>query len=583
MCSAPQAVNQDVKEYVIEHAVKALIIDDSKLDQMILRKMLSKQEFEISIASNGNEAINAFDKFQPDIILMHLNLPDINGNDLIKIIKKLSQDRYVPVIIFTGTSDDEALEKCLDSGGDDFIVKPIKEKLLKAKTNSLLRIKKMHDELLSEKDVISIHNDEQLKDLHDADKVIYNIHKPRFYNSGNLDWSYVAQNILSGDIICSAIEPSGNQIILIGDNTGHGLPAAIGSMITCETFYSMVDKGFDLQLIAEEINKKLYYLLPIDRFLSACFIEIDSDYKTMKIWNAGVPNLITCDSSGNVKEKFPSMHLPLGITLINEHEIVPIRINLEQGDRIYAYTDGLTEIFDVSGEMFGEQRLLESIKKNSNQAKRVDAIINDSKVFSDNASATDDVLLLEVDCDKTRIKNDKKHKIMSVEIEPMAWDIKFELHNDVIYKTNPIPVVIQSMVDIQGFGGHREKIFLLLTEMYSNAVEHGILKLDSTIKEEENGFSKYYEMRQSRLEEMTEGNITIYVEHFVENQNGVISITMEDNGAGFDYNRVIGGLGSNTGKSGRGMAIISDLCREYEYSNDGRKIRIEYEWGFKPN
>jgi two-component system, HptB-dependent secretion and biofilm response regulator len=581
MCAAPLAINQDVDKTQVKHLTRALIIDDSKLDQMILKRMLLNNDYDICLASDGGMAIDMYEQYQPDIVLMDLHLPDISGYDLTKILKRLSQDKYVPVIFVTGTTEDEALGKCLESGGDDFIVKPIKEKLLKAKTNSLLRIKKMHDELLSEKEAISIYSDEQLKDLHDADEVIYNIHKPRFYNPGNLDWSYVAQNVLSGDIVCSAIDPSGNHIMLVGDNTGHGLPAAIGSMITCETFYSMVDKGFDIQLIIESINKKLYYLLPTDRFLSACILEIENEHRVMKVWNAGLPAVIACDCNGNVKDILPSMHMPLGIVLVNESDIAPVRINIEQDDRIYSYTDGLTEKFNQSGEMFGEQRLIECIKNNSTQENRVDAIINDTKLYSGNSPLTDDVLLLEVQCDRTLFNENKIHKISSTEIVPMNWHINFDLHNDVICKSNPIPVVIQTMVDIQGFGGHREKIFLILTEMYSNAVEHGLLDLDSIIKEENNGFLKYYELRQSRLDEMTSGNIKIDVEHYVdEEKKGVISLTMENNGTGFDYKRVISELGEHAGRSGRGIALISDLCRKYEYSNGGCKLNIEYEWDF---
>jgi hypothetical protein len=349
-------------------------------------------------------------------------------------------------------------------------------------------------------------------------------------------------------------------------------------MITCETFYSMVDKGFDIQIIIEEINKKLFYLLPTDRFLCACLIEIDFDNHAMKVWNAGLPDILVCESNGVVKHKLPSVHLPFGIVLIDSCDIIPIRINLEQGNRVYMYTDGLTEIFSPEGEMYGEQRLLTSIKSNSALDRRVEAIISETNTYSNNAPATDDVLLLEINCDTSRIKKNKKQKINSVEIEPMNWHLKFDLKMDVICKTNPIPVVIQAMVDIQGFGGHREKIFLVLTKMYSNAIEHGILELNSSIKDEDNGFLKYYEMRQTRLNELIEGEVSIDIEHHVEDEKGILSLAMDDGGVGFDYSGIVANLGKNTGKSGRGIALMYDLCRKCTYSNGGRTLNIEYEW-----
>jgi two-component system, HptB-dependent secretion and biofilm response regulator len=562
----------------IDTLIKVLVVEDQKLDQFLLREILLENGYDVLLTSTGKEAIDVFNTYKPDVVYMDVNLPDINGYLVTDEIKKISNREYVPVIFITGSYEGEIIEKCFDSGGDDFVVKPIKEKLLMAKTKSLLRIRKMHNDLLTEKEDITNHSEEQLKDLHDADAVIHNIHKPRFYDSGNLNWSYIAQNILSGDIVCSAIGPSGNQIVLVGDNTGHGLPAAIGSIITCETFYSMANKGFDIKIIVEEINKKLCQLLPTDRFLSACIMEFDIEYKLLKIWNAGMPDILIFDKAKQLKQSISSMHLPLGIIHFNEKDVYPVSVNLKEGDRIYAYSDGLTEVFNNTGEIYGEERLVKTIQYNFDSDKRVDEIIYNARTFNINRNLTDDVLLLEIDCDKSRIKNREKKKVISNQIEPMYWNVDFNFETEVIAKSNPVPIIIQALVDMQGFNGHREKIFLILTEMYSNALEHGILELDSSIKEQQNGFNEYYVLRQQKLDKLTEGKILLSVKNFIENGNGVISIAIEDTGKGFDYSKVISELDSNVSNSGRGIALLQNLCRKCEFSHGGRKLNIEYEW-----
>lgn len=558
--------------------INALVIEDSLTDQVIINKILSEDGYSVRTALNGNDAIIKFNEIEPDIIFMDLKLPDIDGYELTRILKGLSIDKYIPVIFVTGTRDNESLEKCLDSGGDDFVVKPIKENLLKAKAGSLLRVKKMHDELFVEKENISRHHDAHLKDLYDAVSVINNIHEPRFYNSGNLNWQYEAQNILSGDIICSAMNPSGEQFFLIGDNTGHGLPAAIGSIITCEIFYAMVSKGLSLQLIVEKINQKLYCILPKDRFLAASIIQINTEYSIMNIWNAALPSVIVTNSSGEIKETLPSIHLPLGIVLFDESSVVPIRVPLEQNDRIYALTDGLIEVFNKDNEIFGEQRFIESIECNSSLDKRVEAIIDDVKIFKGDVPTTDDVLLLEINCDKNHINKIKKDESHFFDKNPMEWEVSFNFSNEVICQSNPVPTVIQTMVDIQGFGQEREKIFLILTEMYSNSLEHSLLDLNSSIKEEDDGFVKYYELRQLRLNELKSGNIAINVRHTVEGVNGVVTISLEDNGNGFNYAKVMEKPADTTIKSGRGISLLRKLCRKCEFSHGGRKLDIEYEW-----
>lgn len=188
--------------------------------------------------------------------------------------------------------------------------------------------------------------------------------------------------------------------------------------------------------------------------------------------------------------------------------------------------------------------------------------------------------MLEIVCDKSLLKRNENQSINYTEMVPTDWHISFEFQSDIIRNMNPVPVLIQAIADLQGLGNHREKIFLILTEMYSNALEHGILNLESSLKEEENGFIKYYEMRQSRLNELTDGNISIDVKHHVEGSKGIVSITMLHNGDGFDYSKVNDNLDEYNKVSGRGIGLINMLSRKFEYSDGGRKLNIEHEWKY---
>ncbi len=571
------AVNGD---FTPENRLKALIIDDARMDRMILEKLLLKNGYDVYTATNGHMAIDVFNECQPDIVFIDLYMPEINGVEIIKQLKNLFGDQFIPIAFVASDADKGILEHCLESGGDDYIVRPIRENILKAKLNVLLRMKNMYDELRQEKESIAIFNGLQTKDLMDADKVIQNIHKPLFYASENINWILKPQNILSGDIICSAKSPSNNHVMLVGDNTGHGLPATIGSMITCETFYTMVKKGFDVETIMEEINKKLYRLLPIDRFLAASIIEIDEEYLVMKVWNAGLPDILICNADGSVKQRLPSIHMPLGIQPMKVSDVIPMRINVDKDDLIYIFTDGLTEIFNEMDEMLGEQRLLEIIKSANTVGNRVDAIVNNANEFKGSSEQTDDILLLEIKCDSSLVRPKNKNKNHLAVLAPMDWHIKLDFQSGFIRNSNPTPILIQAISDMQGLGNHREKLFLILTEMYSNAVEHGLMKLDSSIKEEKNGFQKYYELRQAMLKELLDGQILIDIEHYAEDSKGIVSITLVHNGAGFDLDQVVSEDGVNMKKSGRGISLIASLCRKYEYSDSGKRLNVEYEWEY---
>ena len=580
--TAAHSINHDVGNTLDDknNNITALIIDDSPVDRLILQRYLLRLGFDVHIATDGHMGVHIFDEQNPDIVFIDLYLPDMNGKEIAIYIKNNSKDIFVPVMFVTGASDSKSLEDCLNFGGDDFITKPILESLLKARVQSLLRIKLMHDQNLREKEKIAHYFDAQSKDMLDANKIIQNIQGPLFYNPGNIKFSLIARYIFSGDLLCSAISPTGTHTILIGDNTGHGLPAAIGSLVIHEAFYTMVRKGFELESIVEEINRKLLRLLPTDRFFAACMIEIDADYLHMKIWNAGIPSVFVCDTDGVLKHRFPSMHMPLGIKSIAVSEVIPVRYEVNNQDRIYAYTDGLIECFNSLGEMFGEGRLLESIE-DSNKTRQFEDIIKRVEAFRGKHEEIDDILLIEIVCDKSLTARKIESEIKVDIVNPMHWNMTLDIQADTIRQTNPVPILIQTLTELQGLQNHREKLFLILMEMYSNALEHGLLNIDSSIKSDTDGFLKYYEMRKERLKEINDARLTIDIEHYYEGSKGVVSISVEHNGEEFNYGQGIPKLENNYNKSGRGRGLISELCRTHEYSKNGRHLRVEYEWEYK--
>lgn len=570
-------INEDAKSPEDDNTIKVLIVDDSSIDRSILENIITDNGYDVCTAANGREAFKIFDEYQPDIIFIDLYLPDISGYEITKQIKQLSRDKYVPVIFVTETLDDESLEQCLDSGGDDFIVKPIKESLLKAKIASFLRIKKMHDETLLEKEAILNYSNGQARDMHDANKIIRNIIEPLFYNPGNIKYSLEAQYIISGDMLSSAVAPSGKHIVMVGDNTGHGLPAAIGSLIIYEVFYTMVKKGFDIETIIEELNQKLFRLLPPDRFFAASLIEFDREYKMIRVWNAGMPDIIVTHQDGSIMKKVASLHMPLGIKNLHKDDIQPVKIIINSNNRIYAYSDGITEMFNEQGNQFGEERLYAALDA-TNADDRFENVMDKVSIFRNGFKKTDDVLFVEINCDKSAVNIDEKIEVNQDELNPMNWSLNLNLQADALRHTNPVPVILQSISGLQGLQNHREKLFLILSEMYSNAVEHSILGLKSSIKEEDNGFIKYYELRQSGLEQIGDANLAININHHIEDKKGVISIVMEDSGDGFDYTHIQDKLTSNDEKSGRGITLLANLCRKCDYSNSGKSLKVEYEW-----
>jgi two-component system, sensor histidine kinase and response regulator len=126
-----------------------LIVDDEPDNFDVLEALLPSESYRLHYASCGEDAIGALDKFDPDVILLDVMMPGLNGIEVCKRIKLMSQWQGVPIIMVTALSSKEDLARCLAAGADDFINKPVNGLELRARVNSMLRIKKQYDRIQS--------------------------------------------------------------------------------------------------------------------------------------------------------------------------------------------------------------------------------------------------------------------------------------------------------------------------------------------------------------------------------------------------------------------------------------------------
>lgn len=122
-----------------------LIVDDEPNNFDVIETLLSIQGYQLYYASNGQEALSVLDTVNPDLILLDVMMPGLNGIDVCKKIKADLQWKIVPVIMVTALSSKEDLALCLEAGADDFISKPVNRLELCARVKSMLRIKQQHD------------------------------------------------------------------------------------------------------------------------------------------------------------------------------------------------------------------------------------------------------------------------------------------------------------------------------------------------------------------------------------------------------------------------------------------------------
>ncbi|MEI6429257.1 MAG: hybrid sensor histidine kinase/response regulator [Pseudanabaena sp. ELA607] len=137
-----------------------LVIDDEPDNFDVVEAILNNQPYQLHYAAAGHEALDMLDLYQPDLILLDVMMPEMDGIEVCKVIKSQMRWRNIPIIIVTALTAREDLAQCLAVGADDFISKPLNSLELRARINSMLRIKKQYDTLqrfsLLQRDTINI-------------------------------------------------------------------------------------------------------------------------------------------------------------------------------------------------------------------------------------------------------------------------------------------------------------------------------------------------------------------------------------------------------------------------------------------
>ncbi|MCX9085191.1 MAG: response regulator [Candidatus Methanoperedens sp.] len=134
---------------------KILVVDDEVLNVELLDGMLS-HDYTVIKAFNGSDALIEIGKSLPDLILLDIMMPGINGYDVCKKIKGNEKSMHVPVVMVTALKERADRIKAIEAGADDFLSKPVDVYELTARVKSLVRVKQYHDALINEQDQLLI-------------------------------------------------------------------------------------------------------------------------------------------------------------------------------------------------------------------------------------------------------------------------------------------------------------------------------------------------------------------------------------------------------------------------------------------
>lgn len=556
-----------------EHkAYRILVVDDDELLNSLFCSFLNSKGFDTFGVTSVSDAKNTLQMDSGiDLILLDYQLGDGVGIDLLTPELASTYLSSAPVIMISANEEPVFLEQCFSCGVNDYIIKPVNLSLLALKVEALIKSVSMQRLITAQ----NIELERFKKEAEREEKIAkftyeYLLRQNSDDHEGVDVWlkSFAA---FSGDMMLVRKSPSGILYFILGDATGHGLSAAITIMPVVTVFNSMVAKGFHLQQIVTELNHKLVTDTPVDRFVAATLIEVDPIRREFSIWNGGMPPAFWVDN-GKILHEFRSTHMALGIMDKEYFDATVTTIDLPAKGFLFTYSDGLSEQENADEVPFSVARVKEVI-----QQKPTNLILEMTqqlKQFAGTDEYCDDVTLCVIEPEKIFGDIEKITQSESVlaadDANCFAWQVRLcgrQLeHCD-------IPPLCNHFLQQLGLSQPAcQKIFSIVAEMVSNAIDHGVLGLDSSIKERPDGFADYYQLREERLKKLTNDDyVSVHMQWETSDSGALLNIEVTDSGKGYDFSEY--SKAGTKAFSGRGLQLINRLSEFVEIKTPGNKIR----------
>lgn len=577
---------------MVDRTLCVLVVDDTRVNQLLLEAMLKSMGYRPILASDAEQALAMFKEHAPDLILMDVMMPGIDGYEAVRRIRRVA-DTWVPIVFVSAMTEVSDMVKGLHAGGDDYLPKPVNAEVLKAKLDMFAERLRMSRQLAEQNRILLDHRariEEEGKTAQDFMRKLVALEE---INDQAVRFFLQAADMFSGDLIAVARTPSNQLHVLLADSTGHGLTAALAVTPVLQPFHAMTAKGFSIAAIAAEINRKVKDYLPIHRFVAAVLLSIDGVNQNISVWNGGCPPVVVLNEDGFPVWQFDSIHVPLGILAPDQFDtrLEHFRISDSAMCQVVLCSDGAMDALEHTDSEIGMKKLLGSVR-GSEREQRFPEMVELLQQSASTLGAVDDIALIVVDCHKMfqpmqsrqerdLVVREQKEVVDTTNGEGKLSGWRFSMHLTArqLRELDVVPVLLNLVkqietADLQVSG----QLFMVVSELFNNALDHGLLKLDSTLKHDPEGMERYFEERAVRLRDLTEGEISLEFERSSCAELRHLIIRVKDSGEGFD---VAAQMNKESGESefrhGRGIMLVRDICTVVEYKGNGSEVIAQLE------
>lgn len=371
---------------------KILLVDDEPVNLRFLELILHQEGYTLLTGINGEEAIQLTKEFSPDLIIMDVNMPGIDGIEACRRIKSDLNNSFTPIILLTSHQDTDVEVLGFDSGADEYIVKPPKRPELLARVRAMLRARDLHDALVDAKKKIQ-------QDLDEVGTIQQSFLPSKFPEHPCIEFGhYYGPCQSAGGDYYDLIEIGNSHWgLLIADVTGHGAPAAVVMAITHTLMHSFMNSFQYPSTVLKVANEKLNAHLAPTFYVTMFYSVLNLQTMKLRYASAGHEPMMLYRAQSQSVEWLKTEHgFPLKLMATDDFD--EKETTIEIGDKLILYTDGINERRDENRRFLTDQQLEEWVIKYGNLPAQefVDNMIAEVKQFNTKTPFEDDVTMFVI-------------------------------------------------------------------------------------------------------------------------------------------------------------------------------------------